>query len=108
MKGNKLDQAEDQFLKLAELAPYHYQPYYNLGLISRYKGDNEKAKYFLQMALKYAPKYANAYNSLGDVYMQTKEYLPAARAFSTALGLQPNNALFRDNFYRATEKAGGK
>ncbi|MBI3894328.1 MAG: tetratricopeptide repeat protein [Acidobacteria bacterium] len=51
--------------------------------------DVEGAIQHLQKAIEVAPQYSEAYNNLGTIYFQRKEYLTAEKYFCRALELEP-------------------
>ncbi len=55
------------------------------------KRDIEHAKSHLQEAIQMAPKYAEAWNSLGVIFYQTKNYAQAEQHFRKALEADPGN-----------------
>lgn len=75
------------FQSLTEDYPELPEPYNNLGSLFAAKGQYEKAKTALEMAIQTNPSYATAYENLGDVYTRM-----ASQAYAKALQLDKTNA----------------
>ena len=75
------------FQLLTEDYPELPEPYNNLASLFAAKGQFEKAKTALEMAIQTNPSYATAYENLGDVYAKM-----ASQAYDKALQLDKTNA----------------
>ncbi|MBK9606255.1 MAG: tetratricopeptide repeat protein [Betaproteobacteria bacterium] len=75
------------FQALTEDYPELPEPYNNLASLFAAKGQYEKAKTALEMAIQTNPSYATAYENLGDVYARM-----ASQAYDKALQLDKSNA----------------
>jgi tetratricopeptide (TPR) repeat protein len=75
------------FQSLTEDYPELPEPYNNLASLFAAKGQYEKAKTALEMAIQTNPSYATAYENLGDVYARM-----ASQAYDKALQLDKTNA----------------
>ena len=97
---NQLNDAIVVFTKLTEDFPELPEPYNNLAVLYAGRGDYEKARESLEMAIRTHPSYATAYENLGDVYakLASQAYAKALQLDSTNTGVQPKLALIRDLF----------
>lgn len=84
---NKTGEAITVFTKLTEDYPELPEPYNNLAVLYAGKGDYEKARESLEMAIRTHPSYATAYENLGDVYAKL-----ASQSYDKALQLDGKNA----------------
>lgn len=84
---NKENEAITVFTKLTEDFPELPEPYNNLAVLYAGKGDYEKAREALEMAIRTHPSYATAYENLGDVYAKL-----ASQSYDKALQLDGRNA----------------
>ena len=82
----KTAEAIAAFQLLTEDYPELPEPYNNLASLFAAKGQFEKAKTALEMAIQTNPAYATAYENLGDVYAKM-----ASQAYDKALQLDKNN-----------------
>lgn len=85
------DQAETDaaiatFQALNEDYPELPEPYNNLAVIWARKGDYEKARKALELALKVRPDYAVAHENMGDIYARL-----AGAEYDRAIGLDKTN-----------------
>jgi tetratricopeptide (TPR) repeat protein len=64
------DEAFQVFLVLTQDFPELPEPYNNLAVLYAARGDYERARTNLEMAIRTKPDYATAYENLGDVYAQ--------------------------------------
>ena len=58
-------------------------------------GDNHQwheAKLLLEKAVRLNPRLDGAYQELGHVYYRLRDYANEARAYETALAINPNNS----------------
>lgn len=83
---NRLDQAAETFSKLSQEHPELPEPYNNLAVVYAAKGDYEKARQALQMAINTHPSYATAHENMGDIYAKM-----ASQAYNQALELKEDN-----------------
>lgn len=84
---NKESEAITVFTKLTEDFPELPEPYNNLAVLYAGKGDYDKAREALEMAIRTHPSYATAYENLGDVYAKL-----ASQSYDKALQLDGRNA----------------
>lgn len=96
----KTNEAIGIFQALTEEYPELPEPYNNLAVLYAAKGQYEKAKVSLEMAIQTHPSYATAHENLGDIYAKM-----ASAAYDKALQLDKSNksaetklALVRDMF----------
>lgn len=76
--------AFDVFQKLTQDYPELPEPYNNLAVLHAARGEYERARANLEMAIRTKPDYATAYENLGDVYARL-----ASQAYEKAAGLDP-------------------
>ena len=91
--------AAAMFKKVTELNPNHYNAYYNLGLACRNLKDYDNSMAAFEKAVAIEPNNtanANAYYSLGEMYLNVKNNYPATiEILKKSLAMNPNN----DNAY---------
>ena len=78
----KTQEAIEVFTQLTEQYPELPEPYNNLAVLYAQRGDYEKARAALDMAIRTNPNYATAYENLGDVYAKL-----ASQSYQKALQL---------------------
>ncbi|HEY1058962.1 MAG TPA: tetratricopeptide repeat protein [Limnobacter sp.] len=82
----KTNEAITIFTKLTEDYPELPEPYNNLAVLYAGRGDYEKAREALEMAIRTHPSYATAHENLGDVYAKL-----ASQSYDKALQLDGRN-----------------
>ncbi|MGE5127888.1 MAG: FG-GAP-like repeat-containing protein [Betaproteobacteria bacterium] len=95
--------AAEEALKAAPDAP---QPNYILALIARTEGRAEEALPYLQKVLAIDPRDLGANVTLGQVYLQMREYEKAAAAFRIATQAEPYNVSAAYNLGVALTRSG--
>lgn len=78
------NEALDAFQKLTQDYPELAEPYNNLAVLYAARGEYERARANLEMAIRAKPDYATAYENLGDVYARL-----ASQAYDKAASLDP-------------------
>jgi len=84
---NKTAEAITIFTKLTEDFPELPEPYNNLAVLYAGRGEYEKARESLEMAIRTHPSYATAHENLGDVYAKL-----ASQSYDKALQLDGRNS----------------
>jgi tetratricopeptide (TPR) repeat protein len=84
---NKTAEAITVFTKLTEDFPELPEPYNNLAVLYAGRGEYEKARESLEMAIRTHPSYATAHENLGDVYAKL-----ASQSYDKALQLDGRNS----------------
>lgn len=84
---NRTNEAITVFTKLTEDFPELPEPYNNLAVLYAGRGDYEKARESLEMAIRTHPSYATAHENLGDVYAKL-----ASQSYDKALQLDNRNS----------------
>jgi tetratricopeptide (TPR) repeat protein len=84
---NKTTEAITIFTKLTEDFPELPEPYNNLAVLYAGRGEYEKAREALEMAIRTHPSYATAHENLGDVYAKL-----ASQSYDKALQLDGRNS----------------
>lgn len=87
---NRTEDAIATLVRMTEDFPELPEPYNNLGVLYAKKGDYERAKDALQMAIFARPDYAVAYENLADIYTRL-----AAQYYERAISLDKNLASAR-------------
>jgi tetratricopeptide (TPR) repeat protein len=87
-------------------APDAPQPNYLLALIARSEGRAEEALPFVRQVLEKDPKDLGANVTLGQVYLQMRQFEEAAAAFRVALAAEPYNVSAAYNLGVALTRAG--
>lgn len=82
----RTDEAIKAFTKLSEDYPQLPEPYNNLAVLYANKGQLDKSRAALQMAIQTNPSYAIAHENLGDLYARL-----ASQAYDKALQLEGAN-----------------
>jgi tetratricopeptide (TPR) repeat protein len=96
-------QAAEEALRAAPDAP---GPNYILALIARSEGRAEDALPYVRKVLEKDPKDLGANVTLGQVYLQTRQFEEAAAAFRIALASEPYNVSAAYNLGVALTRAG--
>jgi Flp pilus assembly protein TadD len=80
------NEAVDVFVRLTDDYPELPEPFNNLAVIYASRGDYEQARAALETAIRNNPRYATAYENLGDVYAKL-----ASQSYSKAVALDSGN-----------------
>jgi Tfp pilus assembly protein PilF len=96
-------QAAEEALRAAPEAP---QPNYLLALIARSEGRAEDALPYVRKVLEKDPRDLGANVTLGQVYLQTRQFEEAAAAFRVAVAAEPYNVSAAYNLGVALTRAG--
>jgi Flp pilus assembly protein TadD len=96
-------QAAEEALAAAPDAP---QPNYVLALIARSEGRAEEALPYVRKVLEKDPRDLGANVTLGQVYLQTRQFEEAASAFRRALDAEPYNVSAAYNLGVSLTRAG--
>ena len=84
---NKVAEAIEVFTKLSQDYPKLPEPHNNLAVLYASQGQYEKARQQLEMSIRTDPRFATAYENLGDVYTKL-----ASEAYDKALQLDSSNS----------------
>lgn len=103
----KPDEAIGVFTALTQDFPELPEPYNNLAVLYAAKGQDDKARKALEMAIRTHPSYATAHENLGDLYakMAREAYDKALQLDSTNTSAKTKLALVKELF---STKAGGQ
>jgi len=82
----RFDEATEVFIALTEDYPQLPEPYNNLAVLYASRGNYQKARDSLLVAIKTHPSYATAHENLGDIYA-----MMATEAYNKALELDKEN-----------------
>ncbi len=91
-KQEKIDQAIENFRKVAEQDPTGADAYFGLGYCFFKKNEYQKAIDNFEQAVHHNPNLVDAYANLGALYERTGEYQKALNALRNALTLAPRHA----------------
>jgi len=84
---NNVAEAIEVFVKLSQDYPKLPEPHNNLAVLYASQGQYEKARQQLEMSIRTDPRFATAYENLGDVYTKL-----ASQAYDKALQLDSSNS----------------
>lgn len=84
---NKVAEAIEVFTRLSQDHPKLPEPHNNLAVLYASQGQYEKARQQLEMSIRTDPRFATAYENLGDVYTKL-----ASQAYDKALQLDSSNS----------------
>jgi len=87
----KLDEAAKYLRRSVELQPDQTAAYYYLGLISEGKGENNQAIVTFRDVLRRDPQYGAAWEGLGRVLLNQKQFPEAQQALEKAVALDPGS-----------------
>lgn len=90
-KANKLDLAENDFLKAYELNKFDFIAKSHLGFINLKKGNYEEAIKYFKEALSIKPFSADVYMSIGNAYEKLNKLIEARDNYELAYEYNPNN-----------------
>jgi tetratricopeptide (TPR) repeat protein len=85
-EDGRIPEAMEVYQRLAQDYPELSEAHNNLAVLYAARGDLERARQSLELAIRTNPEYATAQENLGDVYVQL-----AARAYERAGKLDPSN-----------------
>ncbi|WP_370263437.1 tetratricopeptide repeat protein [Limnobacter sp.] len=100
---NKIGEAITVFTKLTEDYPELPEPYNNLAVLYAGRGEYEKARESLEMAIRTHPSYATAHENLGDVYAKL-----ASQSYDKALQLDARNSTAQTKLSMVRNLIGGQ
>jgi Flp pilus assembly protein TadD len=103
----RTNEAFDVFFALTQDHPQLAEPYNNLAVLYAARGDYERARNTLEMAIRANPEYATAYENLGDLHarLAVRAYEQAARIEAQNRGARAKLALARDLMNYAPQRA---
>ncbi len=83
-EGN-FGKAGEVFKRAAELDPDNTKVLYNLSIIEGSQGNREKQQELLEKIIEETPGHVEAQTSLGDLYLEKKQWKAAKEAFQSAM-----------------------
>jgi tetratricopeptide (TPR) repeat protein len=92
-KANKLDLAENDFLKAYELNSFDFVAKSHLGFINLKKGNYEESIKYFKEALIIKPFSADVYMSIGTAYEKINKLIEARDNYEMAYEYNPNNPI---------------
>jgi len=93
---NNFKIAQNLYLDILKINPYHAVTNYNLGLVFQKFREFNKAKDFYQKAINVKPDYVDAHNNLGLMFRELDDLENAKRCYQRAIQIDSNyvNAIF--------------
>ena len=91
LEENRLDEAEEEFLKVIDLQPDDASSYANLGVVSLRRYDLDQAESYLRRAYELAPEDPSISLSLTDVLEQSEQIDLARSVIESALEKNPDH-----------------
>lgn len=91
IKENKLDEAEEEFLKAIELYPKDKRNYTNLGVVYIRRNNPQKAIEWMKKAVEIDENYIRGYYNLGTILLKNGYYKQSVDIFNKALEIDPEN-----------------
>ena len=88
----QLDDAEQVYERMLEVAPDHPDIVHFYGVLLHQRGRSEEAIATIQRSLELEPDRAECYNNLGIILRAVDRYEEAAAAYARATELDPNHA----------------
>ncbi|WP_052055224.1 tetratricopeptide repeat protein [Myxosarcina sp. GI1] len=96
-QANRLEAAQQQYIKVLEAQPEHADALYGLGILAQQIGESEAAEQYLKAAVKLRSQFLKAWFSLGNVCQSRGQLTTAEQAYRQALNLQNNSAPICNN-----------
>ncbi len=103
IEQKRIDDAIQTFQRMTEDFPELPEPYNNLAVLHAGKGQYDKARAALELAIRTHPAYATAHENLGDVYAKL-----ASESYNKALQLDANNNVTQVKLGLIKDLIGGK
>lgn len=97
LHGRHFPQAEEIFADLVKLKPQEALLWQGLGLAQLGQAKQREAQASLLQAVRLEPRLWKAFNALGILYNQARQYDLAVKAFSEAITLEPKNPKLYNN-----------
>mgnify|MGYP000275952747 CR=1 FL=1 len=96
-QSGDIDETERLCRNIITLDPLHADALHMSGLIKQQHGDLKGAMTLMQMAIKSRPKTGLYYNSIGEIFLNQRQYKEAGQWFQMAVDLEPENAGMQKN-----------
>ncbi|MAI78110.1 MAG: hypothetical protein CL917_04150 [Deltaproteobacteria bacterium] len=93
----RLDEAEDIYRRVLDIAPRHSGALHFFGVIQHQRGDSETAALLIRQAVKFDPDYHDARVNLGNVLKEQGLFGEAENEYLKVVEAHPNNATARNN-----------
>jgi predicted TPR repeat methyltransferase len=103
---NRLAEAEALFCRILDLAPHHADALHYYGMVKYFLGDKEQGIVLIEQALSIAPDYIHAYNNVGNMYLQQKQFEKAEAAYRKVLAINPSFTTAYNNLGVALKECG--
>ena len=105
-QNNNLQDAQNYYQKVLKIDPNHVNTYYNLGLIFKVLGENQKAISFYEKAIKIDPNHADAHNNLGLIFKVFGENQKAKNCYEKTIEIDPNYVNAHNNLGNVFKELG--
>ena len=100
-KAGRLDDLEHCLEELLALDPKDSQALFNLGVIAYKRDDRPKAERLLRRAIALDPDYVDAYQTLGDMFFQSRHLMSAIEVYERGLSKVPTRLQLLSSLLRA-------
>lgn len=94
---NQLEEAQKEFLLMAQLDPKNYKNYFEIGMILYKQGYLDPAYTYFQKALERNPKFPDAYYHVGLITYDKKRFNESLSFFSDAV--KYDSTLYKARYY---------
>ena len=105
-RANRLEAAEQGYLKVLAIQPKHPEALYGLGMLSQQTGKLQQGEEFLSLAAKEQPNSVKIWFSLGNLYQLQEKLSAAEEAYRQAIALRPDAAPIYNNLGYTLEQLG--
>lgn len=96
-QANRLEAAQQEYLKVLAVQPDHAEALYGLGAIAQQNGKLAEAEQYLTVSVKAEPKFVKAWFSLGNLCQSQDQFFAAEQAYRQALKLRPDSVPICNN-----------
>ncbi len=101
-----MQEAEELYLRFAELRPQDPRGPNKLGVLRALLGQFEEAEQLFRNSLELEPKFAPALTNLGNIYLERGNAEEALHMYEEALEIDPNYSAAHHNMAAALKKLG--
>ena len=96
-QANRLEAAQQEYLKVLEVQPDRAEALYGLGNIAQQIGNLAEAEQYISASVKAQPDFLKAWFSLGNLRQSQGQFMAAEQAYRQALKLRPDSAPICNN-----------
>ena len=87
---NKTDIARELYNQVLKINPEFSAAHYNLGVLFKELGENQRAKDCYEKAIEINPNFVDAHYNLGLIFKRLNNYQKSKFYFETVIGIDPN------------------